>query len=329
MPVLLNDTQVFAGRLKDRKELEESSSGGAFTALSNWAFKNEYAVVCSSYDYTRHSQNFSFVYDAEQRNRARGSKYVQADSNIPYHEIEKWIKSNKGKKLLFIGMGCQAAAVAKYAELKGIRDNILVVDIICHGGASPRIWREYIKNEEAEKGKVHYINFKDKRNGWERPVAIARTDTQEFELTKYINMYYGGDILRPSCHKCPFTTPERTTDITIGDFWGIKNSNPKFYDSLGTSLFLIHTQEGKKLFKEIRIEMDWIQSNLQDCQQPNLQYPTQSNPDRQSYWKDYHKYGIKYVTEKYGNPNAIQKIFRKIKKLKINIQKGKRGRYDP
>ena len=319
MPDYLNKTLVFAGRLRNRKELEESSSGGAFTAISNWAKKNGNAIVCSRYDYTRHRQTFTFIYNIDQRNCARGSKYVQADSNIPYHEIEKWLIENKGKKLVFIGMGCQSAAVARYAELRGIRKNIIAVDIICHGVASPRIWKEYIESEESKKGKVHYISFKDKRNGWEHPTAIAKSDKQIFYLTKYITMFYSGDILRPSCHKCPYTTVKRKTDITIGDFWGIKDSNPEFYDNMGTSLFLIHTQEGKEVFEKIGEEIDWIQSNLQDCQQPNLQHPTKANPDRESFWDDYYRYGIKYVTEKYGNPNILQRFCRKIRKCLKSI----------
>ena len=190
MPVFLNSTLVFAGRLLDRKELEQSSSGGAFTALSNWAFENKYAIVCSSYDYTRHIQTFSFINDIEQRNWARGSKYVQAVPDIPYDEIEKWVKNNKEKKLLFVGLGCQSAAVARYAELKKVRDRIFVIDIVCHGVASSRIWREYIQMEETKNGRIRQLSFKDKRNGWEHPVAIAKTEQGEIDLTKYVNMFY-------------------------------------------------------------------------------------------------------------------------------------------
>lgn len=315
MPVFLNDTLVFAGRLLDRKELEQSSSGGAFTALSNWAFENNYAIVCSSYDYTRHVQTFSFINDIEQRNRARGSKYVQAAPDIPYNEIEKWVKTNKEKKLLFVGLGCQAAAVARYAELKKVRDHILVIDIVCHGVASSRIWREYIQMEEAKNGQIHELSFKDKRNGWEHPIAIAKTEQGEIDLTKYVNMFYSGDILRPSCAKCPYATTRRASDMTIGDFWGIQNHHPEFYDSMGTSLFLVHTQEGKLLFDQIQNQLNWISSTLENCQQPNLQHPTKINPDRQSYWNDYFKHGIYYVTEKYGNPSSTQKFIRKIKKI--------------
>ena len=31
---------------------------------------------------------------------------------------------------------------------------------------------------------------------------------------------------RPSCYKCPFTTPERVADITLGDVWGVHLAYP-------------------------------------------------------------------------------------------------------
>lgn len=320
MSEFLSDTLAYAGRLLDSEELGKSSSGGAFTALSNWAFSNDYIVVCSSYDYDQHAQVFKFVDNIEKRNDARGSKYVQAIPNIPYHEMEQWILDNTEKKILFVGMGCQVAAVAKYAEIKGIRKHFLLVDIICHGVASPRIWKEYIQNIETNNGKICYINFKDKRFGWDSPVAVASTKQKEIDLTPYVNLFYSGDILRPSCSQCPYATTERVSDITIGDFWGIREHVPDFYDNRGTSLFLIHTEDGEKVFGEIKNQLNWRKSNIQDSLQPNLCQPTKVNPDRNSFWKDYFKYGIGYVTKKYGQPKLTQKIVRKVKKMLKSIR---------
>ena len=66
---------------------------------------------------------------------------------------------------------------------------------------------------------------------------------------------------------------------------------------MGTSVFLIHTQEGMCIFENIRDQMEWIKSDIQKCQQSNLQHPTKLNPDRISYLVDFYKYGINYVVE--------------------------------
>ena len=315
LPQYLENIYVAAGRIRDSADLTNSSSGGAFTALSNLFIKNGSVVACSGYDYKLHCQKFKIVETIAERNQARGSKYIQADSSSIYHDVEDWIKNNQDKILMFIGLGCQADAMHRYAELKGFRDKIFIVDIICHGVASPAVWKEYVCSKEAKAGKIHFLNFKDKRKGWEHPTAVAKSESGEIDLFDFVTMFYSGDILRPSCHKCPYATEKRTSDITIGDYWGIKDKIPTFYNAMGTSLFLIHSQEGKKVFDNISADLDWVPSNLRDCMQPNLQYPTKKNLDRESYWRDYHKYGIDYVTKKYGNPNICQRFARKIKKI--------------
>lgn len=52
------DTIVYAGRLKDKSALMSSSSGGAFTALSDYFLKNGNAVVAAVYDYETHTTEF-------------------------------------------------------------------------------------------------------------------------------------------------------------------------------------------------------------------------------------------------------------------------------
>ena len=56
--VELISTRVYAGRLKDRENLNNSSSGGAFTALSDFFLKNGNAVVAAIYNYENHTTEF-------------------------------------------------------------------------------------------------------------------------------------------------------------------------------------------------------------------------------------------------------------------------------
>ena len=51
----LIDTIVYAGRIKDKSALMSSSSGGAFTALSDFFLKNGNAVVAAIYNYENHT----------------------------------------------------------------------------------------------------------------------------------------------------------------------------------------------------------------------------------------------------------------------------------
>ena len=57
----LIDTIVYAGRLKDKSALMSSSSGGAFTALSDFFLKNGNAVVVAVYNYEKLGDTFKSV----------------------------------------------------------------------------------------------------------------------------------------------------------------------------------------------------------------------------------------------------------------------------
>ena len=312
--MLLPETKVYGGRLKDRAELLASSSGGAFTALSDVALASGDAIICSSYNFDTHQQEYKIITSVEERNTARGSKYVQSIPGDVFRSAEGWIKAHPGKNIYFFGMGCQVAGFQSFAEMKGFRDHVIVVDIICHGSPSPKIWREYATSLEKQ-GKIESLTFKDKRNGWKKPTAVAMVNGAEVPLNRYVKIFYNRKELRLSCHKCPYTTTERTTDITIGDFWHIEDKIPDQYDELGTSLFIVHTEKGMQLFEEVKSSIDWFESNTVDCWQLNLEKPTAMAEGREKFWQDYYDHGIDYIVEKYGTDTMMTKINRKFKKI--------------
>ena len=303
------NTKVYAGRVKHRETLLRSSSGGAFSVLSDNFLENNGAIVASIYNYQSHSLDYQFIQDKVERDKACGSKYIQSRPGNVFRAIEKWLMNNPDKPLLFVGMGCQAEGFRKYIELKGLRDRVFIVDIICHGSPSPKIWHEYVKNiEQKYSGKVTYLTFKDKRNGWKSPTAYVLINAHEVSIKDYVRLFYNHVDMRPSCHICPFATIERKTDITIGDFWHIEDRIPDFFDSDGTSLFLIHTKQGEDLFNLISNNLDYRLSDKEQCWQINLEKPTAASRYRKKFWKDYHRFGIEYVMNKYGKLLLKSKI---------------------
>lgn len=70
----------------------------------------------------------------------RGSKYVQSRIEDNYMKAEKFLK--EGRKVLFSGTPCQIAGLKKF--LRKEYDNLLTVDLICHGVPSPKVWRMYL-----------------------------------------------------------------------------------------------------------------------------------------------------------------------------------------
>ena len=302
------NTQVIAARIKDKTELNNSSSGGLFTAISDYFFENGGAVVSAVYNYQINQNEFVLYCDKETRNKARGSKYMQAYPMHVFQEAEQWLRSNEGE-LLFVGTGCQADGFRRFAEKKGFRDRVTVVDIICHGTPSPKLWKDYIRDLN-----ISYVTFKDKRNGWKKPTAFVISEGKEISISDYVALFYNKCALRPSCYECPYTSTERNSDITIGDYWGIEKVLPAFYSEEGNSLLLIHTEKGKSIFDIILDKLDYVLSNETACLQPNLIKPTERSPLRAQFWMDYKKGGIKKVLKKYGPLSKRQKVFNKVKK---------------
>jgi coenzyme F420-reducing hydrogenase beta subunit len=214
-------------------------------------------------------------------------------------------------------MGCQAEGFRKFEEVKGLRDRVYIVDIICHGSPSPKLWREYAALiENKNHGKISYLSFKDKRNGWNAPTAFVQINGEEMPIKDYVRIFYNCCALRPSCHVCPFVTTERKTDLTIGDFWHIEESIPDFYDKNGTSIFLIHTDRGAELFERIKDDLDYRESNVKQCWQTNLEKPTPISEHRVEFWRDYNNKGINHIMKKYGTTPIMTRVKNKVRKIR-------------
>lgn len=313
--VNLIPTIVYAGRVKDKSILMKSSSGGAFTVLSDYFLNNGNAVVAAVYNYENHVVEYSLIHTKEERDKALGSKYMQSKPRDVFKEAYLWLTENPDKELLYVGMGCQADGFRKYSEMKNIRERICVVDIICHGSPSPKIWKEYAMSLEKRKGKITYLTFKDKRNGWKSPSSFVKINEKEIPIKDYVRVFYSHCALRPSCYECPYATTERKTDITIGDFWHIEDTISDFYDENGNSLFLIHTDRGEWLFESVKDKLEYRLSNTKQCLQANLEAPTPMSEYRDQFWIDYKDKGTTFVMKKYGTASIKTRLKNKIVKI--------------
>ena len=310
----MENTLVYACRVKDREVLRRSSSGGAFTAISDAFLEKGCAVLCARYNYEEHRTEVKLALTKEERDASSGAMYRQSYAPASWKEARSWPKENPDRKLMFAGLGCQAAGFMQFMKMNGMSERIFTVDIICHGAPSPEIWAEYARSLE-KGGKLSDLNFRNKKTGWSKSVGTVCRGGEEISISQYRRIYTDRYTIRPSCHSCPYTRMDRDTDITIGDFWHMEESMPDFVDEMGTSLVLIHTERGKELFDEIKENMDYRESNTTDCWQLNLQEPTKPSVIRHKFWRDYRKHGIDYVMEHYGSVTSLHRARRKIQTI--------------
>lgn len=309
---------IYAARLKDSERLLKSSSGGMFWVLAQTFLHGGDAVACTVYNNSTKQAKIQLLIDSAQLDVAQGSKYMQSIPGDSFRQCVEWLEHHRSHKLLFVGTGCQAAGFQSFIEKKKLRERTVIVDLICHGSPSPRLWQEYAcALEQKNHGKIEMVSFKDKRNGWNSPYAYVKIRQSEIPISDYVNLYYSGCILRPSCHCCPYATTERRTDLTIGDYWGIERVKPDFFSPTGTSLVLIHTDVGEKAFNAVKQQLYVRESTLEECLQPNLTAPTPPSEQRDWFWKTYYSHGLMYAMNKLFRAPFFQRIKQFISKDRL------------
>ncbi|MFR5684657.1 MAG: Coenzyme F420 hydrogenase/dehydrogenase, beta subunit C-terminal domain, partial [Clostridia bacterium] len=233
---------VYAVKSKDMQTRLQSSSGGVFTQFAKICLEENGVVygACYAEDFeVKHIR----IGNIEEIQKLRGSKYVQSNLKNVYSEVKKDLQN--GKKVMFVGTPCQVYGLNQY--LRGIdKLNLILVDLVCHGVTSPKIWKDYITFIERKyHGKLSKYTFRNKEKGWRGYHPLAKFDNgRKIEsrcITSYTNLFSTDLALREGCYQCNFSSTHRKSDITIGDFWGLEKTIPEFIDDLGVSLVLINT----------------------------------------------------------------------------------------
>jgi len=298
---------VYGARHKDPKQVASSRSGAAFIAISDWILRQ--GGVVYGVGYTDH---FRVVHKRatteEERDEFKGSKYVQSDLDHIFRQVKQDLR--EGRVVLFSGTPCQTSGLNSYVG-KRLRENLYLVDIVCHGVPSPYMWRDYLKFLEEKVGsKITWVNFRDKQKyGWR-----AHHETFIFggggeNKMSFPFLFYKHIMFRKSCGKCHFTNTRRPSDITLADFWGWEKTNSNVNkDDKGLSLIFCNTEKGRKLFEAVKQDLDYFPAELENVLQPNMQHPSEIHPKRDQFENEYVKHGFKYVYYKYGEDGWRYKI---------------------
>ncbi len=319
-----NDPKIFAVKNNDQEIRKKSSSGGVFSLLAEEMIKQGGSVYGALLDEDNHIIH-SEITDMKDLHKLYGSKYVQSDLRNVYSEIKEQL--SKGKKLLFSGTPCQLAGLKEYLGKKN-NNNLILVDVICHGVSSPLIWESFVKIlEQKNKSKLKNFYFRTKDFGWLESVKRCKAEFSDKKIVRddfvnsFNNLFLDNFILRPSCHNCPYATIDREGDITLGDFYRVFEEIPSFYDDKGISTVVINTKKGEDLFNKIKRDVIYHQINKDQARQINLEKPTSRNKKRKKFWKDYHTKGYIFVAKKYTLYGLKNKIKAETKKLLIGILK--------
>lgn len=302
--------KVYACYNKDKDVRLSSSSGAVFSSLAEYVLNKSGIVYGVAMSEDCYSAEFIGVTDSEGLTKLRGSKYLQAKVGNTFKSVKKELQA--GKLVLFTGTGCQVNGLKTF--LGKDYDNLICMDVICHGAPSPALWREYARDQEKKMGgKLKEINFRCKDDSWvdfgmkEVLSTIPEDSVKKFYISKdkdpYMQMFLRDYCLRPSCYEC-MVKKEKMSDLTVADFWGIKDVAPEMNNGLGTSLVLIRTKKGQEIFNYISCEMKLKEVTYEaGVKGDPAEYKSCVRPSqRDTFFDDMHTMSFEELEGKYAPP---------------------------
>ena len=262
--------EVYAAWSLDPEIRYDSTSGGIFTEFALAVLAGGGAVCGAAYDgkhMVRH-----LIADTEQGiGKLRQSKYVQSDMKGIYQEAGSVLR--QGNMLLFCGTPCQCEGLFRYCREEKIdTGNLYLADFICRGSNSPKVYRKFLKElEEEYRSLVKRVWFKNKTYGWNRfSTRIEFENGEAYLRDRYHDPYIRGYIeenlyIRPSCSECRFKGFQRRADVTLADFWGVQIQGYMEESDGGTSMVMLHTEKGRRLWDLISHRLYWNEKEPEEA----------------------------------------------------------------
>ena len=260
----------YAAVAREDAVLGRSSSGGVFAVLAKEMLAKGGVVygVAMPLEADGFSPKHIRIAAEKELQLLQGSKYVQSDTGITFSQAREDLKA--GKQVLYSGTPCQIAGLRRYLGKE--YDNLLTVEIICHGVPSAKMFRDFIAVlEEAYGGRITDFAFRSKKKKQTKLVTLQLCkENRVRQLVKgghelsYMHYFAKGATFRDSCYQCPFATAQRVADLTLGDFWGFHQEYPKerrFVDGRGISCALANTPRGLQAINRLKEQLTYMNAD--------------------------------------------------------------------
>lgn len=310
--------ESLAAVMKDTGELLSCASGGAATALAVGVIRRGGVVVgCSGRDmpHVRHVM----VRTIEGLSELKGSKYVQSDISADLlRSIRRELQG--GREVLFIGTGCQVAGVRNYL----IRDytNLITVDLVCHGVPSRKMLAENMKHYPGIDPSTVAFRAKNPKANGPRAIRYGWSATTHSGLTAnrifisyhrdpYLAAFIDCLDFRPGCYRCQYARPQRGSDLTLADYWGLAE-DAVLADTVGVSLILVNTSKGRAAVDSVSDILTTERRSVDEAIRGNgqLQHPSESNPRRDEFERIFLSDGFVAAARRVSVPAMRRKYIR-------------------
>lgn len=244
---LLKNGKLFSYKDNSMQVLNTSSSGGIAYRIAALYLKKGYSVAGCMFDKSKQRARHIIVLpkEKEKLKLLQGSKYIQSD----FTDISLALAKGNGKIVIF-GTPCQIAAAKKVA---GQQEDIIYIDLICHGVPSQLLYQkyqQYLQDIYGMDKDCLEVSFRYKKRGWRERYIYSR-DLQKSHCKHqskdpFFLMFESMECYSKPCYECRWRDFS-AADIRIGDYWG-----PKFKNDMdGVSMVICMNKKGEDILREL------------------------------------------------------------------------------
>lgn len=258
------EQKAYAAVTCDYSIWHRSASGGAFSEICRAWGDAKTLVVGAAWEgfYVHHIG----IVGVDNIKPLCNSKYVSSHIEETFRMIREYLKS---VKVIFCGTPCQVSALRAF--LIRDYDNLLTIDLICHGVGSPAVFEACTRIISQQAGKeLKAYSFRAKRKVHETDYLTSLTFSDSIMYVTqdpYIQLFLNQMCLRPSCgQNCKYRGRNiRPGDFTIADFKGLTTIFPNL---LGTkrnySTIVCNSEKALAIIPQLKKHMEMRDVTIED-----------------------------------------------------------------
>ncbi len=222
----LRQAKLYAVQSADPETVHRCSSGGLAHELALMTLRSGGKAVGAVYDLTTNRVCHAIIDSVKGIAELDGSKYLQSNPREAFTDLLTEAKRDPTARFTVFGTPCQIAGLAKASETLGVRDQLLLAEIFCHGVPSGKLWDEQLKRMKKKLRADHFdsLQFRYKKDDWHSYCLRAEANGKTFygsrERELFWQVFFENVLLGDACMTCRFRKEISLADLRIGDYWG-------------------------------------------------------------------------------------------------------------
>jgi len=214
------------------------------------------------------------------------------------------------------------------------------IDLVCHGVPSLAFFQDYIRFlEDKNGGSIIDFSFRRKEEK-----TIAYTETVIFDdngkkkiisvpsgSSSYYKLFLLGESYREACYHCNYSSINKPADITIGDYFELKQDYPDIFKKInsingcGVSCIITNNMIGEKWINAMKNDAYIFEVDVKTVHYSHAQLcgPMKYSPLRNKIFKMYYRNGYKSVANYFYYQNIVRAFPRMVKKKLLGFRRKK------